>query len=323
MKRILGMKETVQSGIQSLMKGRLSTFDRDATAGSRKVIVSSNCQTGGVAAALQVLFPNDEITPVPLPPLSTAEDETRFVEKLKQADVWVSIGGYDLMQKHQLSNRIQLVRIPIIRFAGFHPDLVYARRASTNELLMPHYNSAIAVWAYKNGVEVKDAKRLFNGRAYKELGYLDHWGPSIAELKLRFKDSDLKFSDFMLPMRREGLFMYSLNHPKVLALGRLAKLVALKMGAAPSVLDRHIDINDGLNEIIWPLYPEIAENLSLPGAYEWKMGEGRWINGIEAFLTDAYDNYSGQKIAPQDIVAVQTNEKLFNRVLSAQLGRKT
>jgi hypothetical protein len=200
--------------------------------------------------------------------------------------------------------------------------LVYARKISTNELINPHYNSAIAVWAFKNNLSVNDAERLFNKKTFTELGYFDHWGPSIDQLKQRFKDSDLEFSEFILPMRREGLFMYSLNHPKAIALARLAKLIARIMGMGAEVLDRYIDINDGLNDVIWPLYPDIGENLSLHSGYEWKMGEGKWVNGLRAFLEDAYSNYTTQKISPNDITAVQINEQRYNQILGAQAGIK-
>jgi hypothetical protein len=287
---------------------------------SRRVVVSSNCQTGGIAAALQVIFPNDVITPLALPPTFTTESELKFVEELKNTDVWVSIGGYDLPGKYGIADRLQLVKIPVIHFSAFHPDVVYARKISTNELTMPHYNSAIAVWAYKNGLQVSDAEKLFNKKTYNDLGYLDHWGPSIEELKQRFERSDLEFAEFILPMRREGLFMYSLNHPKVMALVRLAKLIARKMGAGVDVLDRYIDINDGLNDVIWPLYPEIGESLSLHSDYLWKMGPGWWIRGVRSYLEYAYKNYERLKIAPDDIAAVQINEQVYNQVLGAQAG---
>lgn len=119
--------------------------------------------------------------------------------------------------------------------------------------------------------------------------------------------------------------MYSLNHPKITALIRLAKLAAMKMGASAKVLDRYIDINDGLNEVIWPVYPEVGENLSLPSGYIWKMGNerGHWISGVDAYLKYAYESYTSQGIAPDDIVAVQADERVFDRVLGAQLGFKS
>src|ERR1019366_9434699 len=99
----------------------------------RRIIVSSNCQMGGVAAALQAICPKDRVTPLVLPNFANVEDESQFAEKLKDADIWVSIGGYKLLEKHGLSNQLHLIKIPIINFRAFHPDLVYARKVSTNE----------------------------------------------------------------------------------------------------------------------------------------------------------------------------------------------
>lgn len=319
-KQLLSRINFGQKHLELQVYGNMNTFhDKNETI-ARRILVSSNCQTGGIAAALQVIFPNDTIIPLPLPTFSNTEIETRFLEKLKHTNIWVSIGGYDLLEKYGIANQVKLIKIPIIRFSGFHPDLVYARKKSTNELIAPHYNSAIAVWAYKHNLNISDAETLFNKQTFTELGYLNHWNSSIDQLKQRFKDSDIEFSDFILPMRREGLFMYSLNHPKVMTLVRLAKLIARKLGAGAEIMDKSIDINDGLNDVIWPIYPDIGESLSLHSAYEWKIGDGQWIIGVRAFLENTYENYNRQKIEPNDVFAVQINEQLFNQVLGAQAG---
>jgi hypothetical protein len=288
---------------------------------SRRVVVSSNCQTAGIAAALQVIFPQDEFVPIPLPSFASATDEEAFVRTLRQCDLWISIGSYDLPSKHGLDARDRLIKIPRIRFSGFHPDLVYARRISNKQLVAPHYNSAIAIWAYRNGIGVADAKCLFNIDTFAGLGYLNSWEPSVASLRLIFQDTDIDFSEFFLAVRREGLFMYSLNHPKILTLTWLAKLVARRMGAEPDVLERSIDVNDGLSDIIWPIYPGVGDELGLPSRYEWKVGSGKWISGLDAFLEDAFLNYANQGIGPDDISAVQVDESLFDRVLGEQLDR--
>ena len=287
---------------------------------ARQIIVSSNCQTGGIAAALKVIFPDDRIMPIPRESFTGEEAESAFIEKLKQADVWVSAAGFGLPEKYGFTPCAQVIRIPIIRFSGFHPDLIYVKHGVTGEWITPHYNSAIAVWAYQHGLGIESAERLFHEMTFSALGYLTHWDVAIGELKRRFHDSDLEFLEFILPMRREGLFMYSVNHPKALALVRLAKLVARKMGAGPEVLDLGIDINDGLNELIWPVYPGVGDTLALNASYHWKTEGGNWINGVRAFLEYAYGNYARLNLAPDELVAVGRNDRLFDRVLSAKAG---
>ena len=215
-----------------------------------------------------------------------------------------------------------MIKIPRIRFSAFHPDLVYAQQSSTKKLVAPHYNSAIAIWAYRHRIGVADAKRLFNIEAFAGLGYLNSWEPSVAVLRAMFQDTDIDFSEFFLGIRREGLFMHSLNHPRILTLIWLAKLVAQRMGADPDVVERCIDINDGLNDIIWPIYPGVGNDFELPSRYDWKVGPGEWISGLGAFLESAFSNYARPGIGPDDITAVQNDESLFDRVLGEQLERK-
>jgi len=322
MRKVLKVAGEILRGRSDLVKKSMQVVLK-ATNYNRRVVVSSNCQTGGIAASLQVIFPEDEIIPLPLPAFACNRAEIRFAEKISKCDIWVSIGGYDLPEKFGFADQVQLIRVPILRFSGFHPDLVYARQISTGELIVPHYNSAIAIWAYQNKLEIDDAEKLFNKNTFTELGYLDHWGPSVNQLAQRFENSDLKFSDFILSMRREGLFMYSLNHPKLMAIARLSKLVARKMGAGADVFEKYIDINDGLNDVIWPVYPEIGDSLSLYSSYSWKMGEGQWIKGIRSYLEYAYESYAQQNIAPSDIVSVQIDEHRYNQVLGNCAGIRT
>ncbi len=310
------MKNIVKSVKNLIYTNQNSSID----AISRRILVSSNCQTGGLSAALQVLLPEDRVIPLPLPNFSNENDELKFIEKLNGTDVWITIGQYHLLEKHKVNDRIQIVKIPRIRIAAFHPDLIYLRRTSTNELVDPHYNSAIAAWAYKNNFDVSDTLKLFNGRIYAELGYLNSWATGTAALKQIFDETDIDFTEFILGARREGLFMYSLNHPKVQVLVRLAKLIALRIGADKSVMDKAVDINDGLNDVIWPLYPEIGDGFAIPSTYEWKFGQVKWIKGLKTYLEFAFNNYSEQKIPRDDISLVGVDERLYERVLGGQLG---
>ena len=58
------------------------------------------------------------------------------------------------------------------------------------------------------------------------------------------------------------------------ALGaELAKLIALRLGYDAAVREIDLPALDALSYFIWPVYPEIAENLSLPGSgYVWLWG---------------------------------------------------
>ncbi len=289
---------------------------------ARRIVVSSNCQTGGVAGGLQAIFPDHQIVPVPVP---GADDHAlELAEQLKDADAWVSTGRFDLLS-HGARTSIQLVRIPTVIFCGFHPDVVHVKCISTQARPSPNYNSAIVVWAYRHNIPARHAVHLFNHTTFCDLGYLDAWNESADLLESAFRESDLDFRRFYLAMRRQGVFMHTPNHPKAIALVTVAKLAAQHLGAGADILSRPIDMNDGLNHLVWPLYPGIGESLALPSSYEWKMGHGRVLCGLEAYVESAYHDYRGQGISPDDLMsfsfkgAPPINEDLYDHVLGGHL----
>jgi len=172
---MLRIVEAVRSSFQRLGINKRPEFWVKSR-NSRRVAVSSNCQTGGIAAALQVIFPADEIIPLPLLAFTDEKIELQFVKVLEGADIWVSIGGYDLISKHKALSKVNLLKIPMIKFYGFHPDLTFVKRVSTDQLVRPQYNSAIAVWAYKHGLNAGEAEKFFNNECFAGLGYLNQWG---------------------------------------------------------------------------------------------------------------------------------------------------
>jgi hypothetical protein len=292
----------------------------------RYIVVSSNCQTAGIAATLSEIFPKDRIHALPMPALNNMQEELEFVRKIKAADVWVSMGHYDLIEKHGLKEMnpdFQLVKAPPIGFPAFHPDLCYAKKVSTGELIVPHYNSAIVVWSYKNNIAPKDAEKLFNYRTYKELGYLDIWTPSVTHLKKVFANYgwEEEFDNFFLHVKRTGSFMYSVNHPKVHALVRLGKMLATRMGSDKSIYDRELDINDGLTDVVWPTYPEIADELGVETTgYSWRMGGHNRFPSISRYVEFAYNIYRGQGVRCDDISIAFFDASKLDAVLSPQVG---
>ena len=291
---------------------------------NRRIIVSANCQTGGVAAALAAILPSDQIIPFPLPVVGDTEGSGKLRDTLRMADIWVSSGRYEFAEAAELEHlraKGGIIKIPEVWFAAFHPDIVYARQTSIGELTIPHYNSGIAVWAYRHAIDAEDAAKLFSDRSYRELGYFECWNASVAELERRFKPTDVDFSQFFLAVKRDGLFMHSLNHPMPPVLCRLAGQIAIHLGADASVLERRVQINDGLLATIWPVYPAIGERLAVIGSYDWKV-DGVYYSGVRAYLDFAYASYESKNIRPHDLTALGIDPVLYDRVLSAQLRAK-
>jgi hypothetical protein len=285
----------------------------------RTIIVSSNCQTGGISAALSEIFSKDRVIPVPYPNLP----DDQLIEQLTYADIWVSSGRFDLVEKILASNpNLVIYKIPELYFAAFFPDLIYTQKISTGEFVIPHYNSAICVWAYKNGLSVSETALVFTKKAFNELGYFSMWTLSVNRLLLAFEDCNLDIKLFLPFITRQGSFMYSVNHSKAIALTRLAKTVAIKMGAHKSVLEKDIHISDGLTDIVWPVYPEIADYYALTsGSYDWKF-DGQMICGLSNYIDYSFSNYKKKNIERHDISFSERDESLYDRVLGSMSGVK-
>ncbi len=289
---------------------------------SWKVIVSDNCQTGGIVATLQNIFPEHNICAAPIPSFASLKDEEAFVrETLASADLWITSDRFDLTENHKGSvakTMPRVVKIPMIVFGAFHPDLVYVKNRQTNTLTKEHYNSKICAWAYKNGLSTDEACRLFNAEVFRKLGYFSLWTSEVESLSKRFAATDINFGDFFLNVKRRGVFMHSRNHPNIEAISRLGKLLAISLGAPASVLHKPMHIPDGLSGASWPLYPEIAMSFSLDGgAYEWVLDNKCY--DLNAYSNLAYESYSAQGFKPQSM-EICCDETILDDVLTSCVG---
>lgn len=290
------------------------------------IVVSSNCQTNGLAAVLRRIFPHSDVVSVPLlGTLDQAVQQPQLLKALSNASLWLTFTPKDVSDQvlAQLEGRRpQVLQIPAIGFSAFHPDLCYVRNERTGALTVQHYNSAIAAWAYMRGVDRSDARRLFNRRSYRELGYFDQWGPSREFLERSFKYCRLQdcFEPFFLHVQRRGVFMHSTNHPKIAVLEQLGKLLALKLVPERDVRAIELEVHDELADVSWPLYPDIAEQLALPGGnYIWRFSAREVYEGIDDYLDYCYRSYEAQSLEPGHMTILHRNLEQLDTVLGAQL----
>lgn len=299
------------------------------------IVVSSNCQTFGLASALQALLPDEIVLPFPIVKNWTIEEQETLARLLSKASAWLTIDidhtielidkqywQQTFLERHSLhiSNpSLQIKIVPAIIFSGFHPDMCYARNEASGKLTSTTYNSAIAVWAYQHGLAVDKAAKLFNARTFEQLGYFERWNLSIKNLERRFENTALDFAAFYRHIKRQGVFMYSFNHPTVDTLLWIAKAVARNMGAKSGVLDAAFYLPDVMRSTVWPIYPELADYLSLEGgSYVWKI-EGDYFYGLEAYIAHSFESYGRQNISPENIRHHDMDISLLDHVLLPQL----
>lgn len=280
---------------------------------AKTIVVTSNCQTFGIAAALAAIYPTDVVVPHHrLKPSDNLPDCDVVVADARNPDgnQWID----------RAPRPAQVIRFSRIRFAGFHPDLCFLRRRSTGDTA-GEYRSAIALWAYANGLTIADAEGLFCDEIYKALGYYDCFENSVSKLKDDFRDTDVSFDRLYLSIKRKGVFMHTYNHPKVSALVCLARLIAEKIGPEGAYLGADEAIADGLSSHIWPVYPEIAADLAVEGgSYDWG-GLGREpARGVRAYLEDAFADCERRYIDRDDVDLLLVSgiaRETYDRVLGS------
>ena len=283
-----------------------------------RVVVSSNCMTGGLTSALSLLLPAVKSDPIPY----VGVNETVLDEQLAVSEAWL-LSGPEGLQSATLGRvnkpNLRVIRFPDLYFNAFHPDQVYAwmRDGSTVDCATGPYNSAIALWAWQHGLNAQQTISLFTPEVFGALGYHDRWQVSIDRLRHDFVPfPHLDYRDFIIPLQRAGNFMHTVNHPKVAAMAQMARLLAKQID--PTVDTESIPVEnmmvDGLfmASVSWSVYPSVANALGIKGAFMWKL-EDHSVIGLEEFLQRSFAKYDVQQ--PHDVDCHELLWPIYDEVL--------
>jgi hypothetical protein len=161
------------------------------------------------------------------------------------------------------------------------------------------YHSAIAFFAYRSGLSVEAALRLFKHQVFDALGYFDVWDAAAEQLLKNGRALSIDLSADLLRWTNRGCFMYSINHPKPRVLFDVARHLMAKadVPTAPIDFDNYV-VDDLARGFIYPVYPEIAEFYGIEGSYIFKgahfslsIGIGNFWN-LRRFVEECYGLYA-------------------------------
>lgn len=245
-----------------------------------------NCQAEGVADALRLNLPGARVETLPVARLARRFGHLdRLARHLAGADrVFTQFfpeGFVPGGNVHALAERVRLRLFPTILFSGFHPDLVHVGDEASLRLSRlvasptGPYHSAIALFAFRRGLGVDAALRLYTDEAFARLGYDRTWEASTDYLLRSARDVGLPLDRDFARWCRAGLFMHTLNHPRLAVLGDIARRLAEEDGLPQRGLPVEAYLRDALaEEAVWPVLPPLAERLGVPGSTLFK-GDGR------------------------------------------------
>lgn len=248
------------------------------------IAVLGNCQARGVAQAMRLLAPR---CPVRYLPMGTLKRDHGHIDGLIRvlrthdhvfSQVFPAglIPGGDVATLRAGDPRLKL--FPSIVFSAFHPDMVYAGQASDLAALklapspMGQYHSAIALCAHRLGLDAARTASLFREAVFARLGYLDHWDPAVRELVGSAAALGFGLEREVARWSRRGAFMHVMNHPKAYVVGDIARRLLAESGVAPEPVAVEDYLGDALaQDVVWPIYPAIAEHFGLTGSYLFKV----------------------------------------------------
>lgn len=260
----------------------------------REILVTSNCATAGIALGLKALLPNTNVSVAPITKIRQMTPD-QIANLLEKVDLWVTIAQTPEVMEQVADTPI--LRIPIIRFNAYHPDITYVMdqgRKIMKGARGQDYHSAIALWGYNNGLSREQTTALFCPKIYEALGYTRRWTAALKELHDLFSVSNLDFREFYPAVLEHAPFMHTLNHPRGEVIGLLTKLIAVSITGDRSLMKLPLGriVQDFLGQdTYWPIYPGIAETYGLEGHYIWKLGSDTFLNGVSSFVSASYEAY--------------------------------
>jgi hypothetical protein len=302
-------KQIIRSWRQYLIAPRLAKLMGNGSRRSGpRIAVVGNCQSFGVAYSMKILDPSATVDHFSVIARGTA-DISVFAKTLQTYDYVFShlfpkghVRGGDI---EDLRARVKNIRLfPAIVFAGFHPDLIYLHDAAKNDapILGPLglLHSALAVFAFREGLSLEEANALYNRNVYEALGYFDVWNSATSELLDMARDwFNLDLSGELMNWSRRGAFMYSVAHPKPFVLFDLAKRLFADIGRKiPEVDFDYYSIDDLARSEIFPIYPPIGELLGVRGGYLFKQKNFHLSQSVgdvltlPEFLAESYKVYA-------------------------------
>jgi hypothetical protein len=259
-----------------------------------KAVVISNCQAQPLSAWLTLFSANTvfEVFSIHLlKPQSRESEIAKFVDRAKleyQLILTVNLssefGALETGKIAQTFYGLPVIRISNIYFSGLHPDLMYIGglgKRVTGPLI--DYHSKIAVHGYLRDLSIEKTTTLYTETTYCELRFYEEMSLSLETLKTRDSQVDIPISNLLPDYLQRALCFFSVNHPTSALLAPychhiIRSLAAQGLGSPSGVpLDSGLCADTLANNVIFPIYPEIAARHGIPwlGSYVFRLPNAR------------------------------------------------
>ncbi|MEA2759764.1 MAG: hypothetical protein QOH65_2377 [Methylobacteriaceae bacterium] len=308
-----------------------------------RIAIVGPCQSFGVAYAMKLLDLEAEIDRFSIVSRSWTDTKTlaRTLETYDYvfcqdfAPGYIRGGGSSETLRGELRKGIWF---PLLIFTAYHPDLILVFDPTKGNSLIHcgtgPCHSALVFFAYRAGLPVEAALRLFRREVYEALGYFDVWEGAAAALLEQGRQYGLDLSADLVRWTTRGCFMYSVNHPKPYVMYDIARMLLRSVGrpSGPIDFDTYA-VDDIVRGYIFPVYPEIAEFYGVSGSYIFKASHYRLSKNLGRFWDlpgyiqhcyGVYGRYRPEQLADyrvKDWLADAATSKLLHDFAGVPRGR--
>lgn len=287
----MAMQRTNQPGPPQGARRRPGTYS--CGNGSERWLIITNCHYVGLAKALCLLSSDLRVDAyLATEFLKSAGTLAADLDSYQRILVNPSPRDRDPFAGLGLSSRDNVSTLPILYFDAYHPDssdvFVNGKR-----LVGPAgMHSVICLTAFQAGLDPRETEALFEESVYERLGYFDRWDLARDHLVSQFAQHGYDIRETFLRWTRTVPFMHTPAHPHIHCLRDVARLVLERFGVTPRAGDALPP--DNLADLaVWPVYPELALRLGVPGSHLFKPPFRYESIGLPEFIHRSFEQYRG------------------------------
>jgi GSCFA family/Polysaccharide biosynthesis enzyme WcbI len=289
-----------------------------------EIAVVGNCQSYPLALCLMAMAPDVAARAI------VANRTTEITDDLTACDLVFTTLLDDARLEDvipQLTGRV--FQYPRITYTAFTPDSVYATSAGKMiKSPVGDYHSSLIVYAWLHGLSVRETKALFCTSVFERLSFAQHQGLSRALMLREGEKIGFPMAPLLDKWQAGGRFMHSVNHPRLLVMADIARVLAERSGINAQMTRPEDYVADPLmSSCVWPVYPGLNPQWESFASYDFKgprefTSAGRPVKvfPLEGFIEGSLEAYKG---ISQESVSCPQVENLAYRGLDEWARRAT
>jgi hypothetical protein len=252
--------------------------------------VVGSCQAIALAECLTLMIPGVRV---------------RTYVTRENVDVGAADGDVVFQQRnrnarwHPGERRANEIMYPRIWFNAFHPDVAYVAGPPGPVPPPLGYHSSLVLYAWRRKLSAADTAALFCEAVFERLNFFGCWDAARRAQLDEGRDAGFPLDDMLARWERRGRFMYTPNHPALFVMADVARALLQRAGFEASFGTPEDYLPDSmLYKAVWPVYPEIASRLGLPGSYAFKPPQPPGtaapaaLLGLDEFIERSFEAYA-------------------------------